>query len=259
MKSKMAEAIGFKNTPVAILFSDNKPEDALQFIEGRWGCAISMLGAAAKGKIAVFDRKTYGCLGGGSGIGFGNPYVNFPGGIEYFLSTGNKEFCQSEVGKRVVSNMPALSHGEAYKKSPEIAKTFIDGLPYFDVPTEYVVFKPLDQVLPEEKPEVIVFLANPDQLSALVVLAAFDRTGGDSVITPFGAGCHSICIIPLNEGKSENPRGVIGLFDISARKQVGKDILSFSVPYKMYLEMEANVDESFLNRDVWLKVKERNN
>ncbi|SHK25124.1 DUF169 domain-containing protein [Desulforamulus aeronauticus] len=259
MRGKIADSINLKYSPVAIVFTDEKPEGALQFKEGRWGCVIAMLAGAAKGKTVVFDRKTYGCIGGGAGLGFGNTYVNFPGGIEYFLSIGNPEFCQTEFGQAVVRNMPAISHGEAYKKTPELAKSFTDALPYYDVPTEYVVFKPLEQVLPTEKPEVVVFLATPDQISALVVLANYNRHGGDNVISPFGAGCHSICIIPLNEGKSENPRGVIGLFDISARNKVDKDILSFSVPYKMFLEMEEHVEESFLTQDVWLKIKERNN
>jgi len=258
MKSKIAEAVNLKYSPVAIVFTDEKPEGATQFKEGRWGCVVAMLKAAAKGRIAVFDRKTYGCTGGGAGLGFGNTYINVPGGIEYFLSVGNKEFCQSETGKNIVKNWPALEHGEAYKKTPEFAKSFIDALPYYDVPTKYVVFKPLEKLLQSEKPEVVVFLATPDQLSAMVVLANYARHGGDNVIVPMGAGCHSICIIPLNEGKSDNPRGVIGLIDISARKHVEKDILSFSVPYKMFLEMESNVEESFLTRDEWLKIKERN-
>jgi len=259
MKSKIAEAVSLRYSPVAIVFTGEKTEGALQFKEGRWGCVVAMLGAAAKGRTAVFDRKTYGCIGGGTGLGFGNTYVNFPGGIEYFLSTGNKEFCESEMGKHVVRNMPALSHGEAYKKTPELAKSFVDSLPCYDVPTEYVVFKPLEELSPGEKPEVVVFLATPDQISALVVLANYARHGGDNVIAPFSAGCHSIFIIPFNERNSENPRGVIGLTDVSARKHVDKDILSFSVPYKMFLEMEGNVEESFLTRDEWLKVRKRNN
>lgn len=259
MKSKIAKAINLSRyAPVAIVFTDEKPEEAIQFKEGIWGCAVAMLKAAAKGRTAVFDRKTYGCMGGGAGLCFGNTYVGFPGGIEYFLSMGNKEFCASEIGKNIIKNMPALSHGEAYKKSPEFAKSFADSLPYYDVPTEYVVFKPLEKILPGEKPEVVVFLATPDQISALAVLANYARHGGDNVIVPWGAGCHSICLIPFNEGKSDNPRGVIGLIDISARKQVEKDILSFSVPYKMFLEMESNVEESFLAREEWLNIKERN-
>ena len=257
MKSEIAKAIQLRYSPVAILFSDEKPAETLQFKEGRWGCVIAMLSAAAKGRTAVFDRKTYGCIGGGTGLGFGNTYTGMPGGIEYFLSTGNQEFCASEVGKNIVKNWPALSHGEAYKQTPAFAKSFADALPYYDVPSEYVIFKPLEQVLPDEQPAVIIFLATPDQISALVTLANYGRHGGDNVIVPWGAGCHSIGIMPLQEGRSEKPRAVIGLTDVSARKQVDKDILSFSVPYSMFLEMESHVPESFLAREEWLKVKER--
>lgn len=258
MNSQIAAALKLKYFPVAILFTDKKPEGAVQFKEGRWGCVISMLNVAAKGRTVAFDRKTYGCVGGGAGLGFGNTYVNFPGGIEYFLSVGNKGFCESEMGKKIAENMPRLVHGEKYKKSPEHAKSFTDALPYYDVPTEFVVFKPIEKLLPEDKPEVIVFLANPDQISGLVVLANYARHGGENVTVPWGAGCHSICIIPFNEGKSPNPRGVIGLIDISARKHVEKDILSFSVPYNLFVEMEGNVEESFLTTDQWLTLCDRN-
>lgn len=258
MKSKIARAIKMKYSPVAVVSTDEKPEQALQFKEGRWGCVVAMLNAAAKGKTAVFDRNTFGCQGGGTGLGFGNQYVNFPGGIEYFISTGNKAFSQSEVGKNVVRNMPALEHGEAYVKNPVLAKKFVDALPMVDVPAKYIVFKPLDKLTERETPKVVIFLVNPDQLSALVVLANYARESNINVIAPFGAGCHQNCIIPYKEEESENPRAIIGLTDISARKQVEKDILSFAVPHKMFLEMESNVEGSFLERETWLKVLERN-
>lgn len=57
------------------------------------------------------------------------------------------------------------------------------------------------------------------------------------------------------ESGSENPRAVIGLTDIMAReavrKQLGKDKLTFSVPFSLYREMEANVPGSFLEKDEW--------
>lgn len=258
MESKIAKATQMKYSPVAVLLTNEKPDPALQFKEGRWGCVAAMLSAASKGKTAVFDRKTFGCLGGGTGLGFGNQYVNFPGGIEYFLSTGNPEFCNSEIGKNVVRNMPALQHGEGYFKNPQIAKKMLYSLPMVDVPTEYVVFKPLGEVKEGETPKVVVFLANPDQLSALVVLANYARETNYNVVAPFGAGCHSVCILPYKEDESDNPRAVIGLTDISARKCVDKDILSFSVPYKMFLEMESNVEGSFLEKHEWLRILERN-
>lgn len=258
MRSAIADAVNLRYSPVAVLWTGEKPEGALQFKEGRWGCVVAMLRGAARGKIAVFDRKTFGCQGGGTGLGFGNQYVHFPGGIEYFVSTGNPEFCQTEIGKNIVRNMPAMEHGEGYVKTPALAKKFIDSLPMTDVPTEYIVFKPLELLKENETPKVIVFLANPDQLSALVVLANYERETNINVVAPFGAGCHTICIIPYKEDESDNPRAIIGLTDISARKHIEKDLLSFTVPYKMYLEMENNVPGSFLEKETWLKVLERN-
>lgn len=257
MASKIAEAIGMKYCPVTVIFTDEKPEPALQFREGAWGCAMSLLNAAAKGRTAVFDRKTFGCTGGGTGLGFGATYKNIPGGLEYFLSTGNKELAQTDFGRNIIRNMPALEHGERYLKNPEIAKKFIDSLPVIDVPAEYIVFKPLDKLNEGETPEVVIFLVNPDQLSALVVLANYSRESNDNVIAPFGAGCHTVCIMAYREAKAEQPKAIIGLTDVSARKQVDKDILSFTVPFKMFLEMESDVEGSFLENEEWLKVRER--
>lgn len=259
MESKIASALKMKYLPIAVVLTNEKPEQALQFKANVWGCVAAMLNGAAKGKTVAFDRSTFGCIGGGVGLGFGNQYVHFPAGIENFLSTGNKEFCNTEIGKNVVRNMPAIEHGEGYKKSPEIAKKFIDALPIVDVPAEYVLFKPLEKIPEGEVPKNIVFLVNPDQLSALVVLANYGRGNNDNVIATFGAGCHNVGIIPYKEGESENPRAIIGLTDISVRKMFEKDILSFTVPYKMFLEMESNVEGSFLERDLWQKIVERNN
>jgi hypothetical protein len=89
-------------------------------------------------------------------------------------------------------------------------------------------------------------------------LANYSRESNENVIAPFGAGCHSVCILAYREAESEKPRAIIGLTDISARKQVDKDILSFTVPYKMFLEMESDVDGSFLECEEWLKIRERN-
>ncbi len=257
MRSKIAEALALKYPPVAILHTDEKPTDVLQFKEGRWGCVVALLMGAARGRPAAFDRKTFGCPGGGTGLGFGNRYVDFPGGIEYFLSTGNPEFCATEAGRAMVRSWWALAEGEGYFKTPELARKFINQLPMVDVPTKYVVFKPLDLVTPEETPVVVVFLANPDQISALTVLVYYFREPGEHVIVPFGAGCHSIGIIPYREAQRPVPRAVVGLVDISIRKRVDRDLLSFTVPYKMFLDMESNVEGSFLGKHAWREVRER--
>jgi hypothetical protein len=125
-----------------------------------------------------------------------------------------------------------------------------------DVPSEYVVLKPVVQVVEPDHPTLVIFLANPDQLSALMVLSNYNRAESEHVIAPFGAGCQSI-LFGYAEAESETPRAIIGFSDITVRKLVDKDILSFTVPWKMFLEMEANVEGSFLQKDQWLELAER--
>jgi hypothetical protein len=224
-----------------------------------------MLASAAKGKTAVFSEDTYGCWGGGVGLGFGNQYLKFPGGVEcfhYFLSTGNEQW---ERGKETAEHikdfvtkdfLDDFLQGERYLKSPELVKEFVESMPMMDIPSKYVVFKPLTNVdAEEETPEIVFFLAPPDELSALVILANYGREGTENVIIPYAAGCQTIGIYPYQEAKSDTPRAVVGLTDISARenlaKQLDRDLFSFAVPWKMFLEMEGYVDGSFLQRRTW--------
>ena len=265
MESSIAKALTLKYEPVAIMLTNERPEEARQFKEGKFGCVMSMLAAAVRGNTAVFDRKTFGCPGGGTGLGFGNQYLNFAGGVEgfcYFLSVGNEQW---EPGMRVVEQIKPfvgedvyddLVHGERYLKTPELVKKFVECLPIIDLPFEYVVFKPLREINPEqERPEVVVFLTDMDQLSALVVLASYDRDDNESVIIPQAAGCQSIGIYPFREARQERPRAVVGLVDISARVQIKRqlkdDLMTFAVPFVMFQEMEANVPGSFLERNTW--------
>jgi uncharacterized protein (DUF169 family) len=243
MQSKIAERLKLRYAPVVIVLTDEKPANATEFVEGRRGCVVTLLTAAMKGRQVVLSRKNFGCIGGAAGLGFGNLYPHFPGGFEYFLSIGRGE---------------GYPEGEAYKKTPELVESFLKIMPFMDIPYEYVVFKPLyDLVIGKEEPQIIVFYANPDQLSALVVLANYGRTGNDNVAIPFAAGCQSCCLLPLNEAAREQPKAIVGMIDITARPFIDADLLSFSLPFSMFQEMENNVASSFLDKPAWQKIAER--
>lgn len=266
MESTIAKAIGLKYQPVALLWASEKPEGAMQFSEGKWGCVMWLAVSAAKGKPAVADQKTFGCVGGGVGLGFGNQYLNFPGGEEgfcNFLSSGNAgRPGGSELAEQIRPFMTKESHdnflhGERYIKSPELVHKFLDVLPMTDIPEAYVVFKPVADIDPlKEKPQTIIFFANPDQLSALVVLANFGRDDNENVIIPYAAGCQTIGIYPYRETKSAKPRAVVGLTDLSARVYVRNQLgdphlMTFAAPFALFEEMERNVPGSFLERHAW--------
>ncbi len=251
MDSQLVNALKFKMQPVAVILTNDKPENGLHFKEGSmFGCVAAMLVAASKkGRNAYFDRKSFGCPGGGTGLGFGDRYENFP--IDCLLSTGDKEKA-AKMGKAGA----ILAEGERFYKNPEVTRKWVESLPMTDVPTEYVVFKPWELVTEQDNPELIIFFANADQLSALVVMADYNRGTNRSVTAPFGAACQSI-LFGYAESKKENPRAVIGFFDISQRSAVDRETLTFTVPYGLFREMESHVAGSFLEMHAWQKLQER--
>lgn len=268
MESKIAKALKMKLNPVALIWTDEKPKQALEFKEGRWGCVMWLFTSAVKGHTAVFSRETYGCWGGGVALGFGNVYEKFPGGLDcfyYFLSTGNRNW---EKGRIVAEQIkPFITKefledflmGERYMKSPEDVRSFVENLPILDIPAKYVILKPLNKIdLEREKPKVVIFPVTPNQLSALVILANYGKRTINNVIVPWAAGCQTMGIFAYREAESDSPRAIIGLIDISARnnvrKQLGDNIFTFIVPYKLFSEMEDNVSDSFLERPTWLSL-----
>ena len=141
MESRLSQELKLRYGPVAIMLTDEKPEGAHQFKQGTWGCVVAMFSAAARGKVAAFDKDTVACMGGTIGLGFCDQYEGPAGGIEYFLSTGRGE---------------GYPEGEGYKKTPQLAKAFVDELPMTRIPTKYVVFKPLDDVVLERETPTVV-------------------------------------------------------------------------------------------------------
>ncbi|MBU2054032.1 MAG: DUF169 domain-containing protein [Proteobacteria bacterium] len=72
-------------------FAGADPDAVGQVQEGKWGCVMWLAASAVKGRPATCDAATFGCIGGGVGMGFGDCYKSFPGSEEgfcHFLSSG---------------------------------------------------------------------------------------------------------------------------------------------------------------------------
>lgn len=242
LRSKISEALRFRYQPIAISFTDVCPQGAITLPVGKWACVASMVTAAMKGKTVALARENVTCWGAGVGLCMGDWYEKFPGGIEYFLSIGRGE---------------GYREGERYKKSPALARAFVDHLPMTDIKEKYVTMRPLREMGEEERIDIVVFYAAADQLSALTVLANYDRGAEEGVTMPFAAGCQSVCLLPYAERLRDLPRAVVGMTDISARPLIDRDLLSFAVPYKRFLEMEENADECFFHAEAWKRIVPR--
>lgn len=226
--------------PVAFYYTDDIRDVEVE--EGAEGhrCFVGQLASARKadGPLCV-DIDSIGCPGAKRYLGFSR--VLMPG-FEQFLSCG----------------IPGQMEGERLKKSPEIVAKMLENAPKFHAPGPYIIFKRWDLFDDgDPEPDVVLFFATPDVLAGLYALAHYDQTELEAVGAPYAAGCAALVEYPYLECERENPRAILGLFDVAARPWVSANTLSFAVPMAKFQRMVLDMDESFLGTRRWETVKDR--
>ena len=224
--------------PIAFFYTDQAREEDLKETVNLDRCLIGNLKRVQGGYSFVYDAHTPGCSGGKRYSGFSK---TLRPKFEYFLSCG----------------IPGELEGERYKKSPQLVEAYLKNHPPFEAPGKYLVFKRLDKLSEDEKPCAVIFFAAADVLSGLFTLANYDRADPYGVICPMGSGCASIINYPFEEAQTENPRCVLGMFDVSARPCVPGEELTFAIPMQRFEQMVLNMDESFLITKSWDLVRKR--
>lgn len=223
--------------PIIFYYSNETGNSELVREEAKWACIIDQLSIVREGKSLAFDVESVKCGGGKRYSGFTN---RLRPGFDYFLSCGNNEI-----------------EGERYLQNPEKVNFFLQKAPWMPAKDTFLIFKRWDMLLDSEMPEVVIFFATPDVISALFTLCSYDRGDLSGSIAPFGSGCASIIQYPLYESQKDKPNAILGLFDISARPYVRKDELTFAVPFKRFMEIVDNMDQSFLITRSWETLKKR--
>jgi hypothetical protein len=223
--------------PIVFYYADGPPAGLKAAPPAKgWRCFIGDLAAARRGEPLCLDEPALGC---------GKRFCGFPvpqrSNFEYFLSYG----------------IPGELEGERYKKTPEIVKRLMENTPEWQAPGRYLVVKRWDKTTESDRPEAAVFFAAADVLSGLFTLANYEETDPFGVIAPFSAGCGSVIQYPFLENRRENPRCVLGMFDVSARPRVGAGELTFAAPMKKFARMIGNMEESFLITRSWKDVRQR--
>ncbi len=236
---KFHDRLGLKEHPLAAFYSNHKPGEGLSPKEKGHLCMFALLKRARQqGETVYFDAEHVGCFGGGYYMGFqATPMPK----IEYFLSCG----------------IPGEMEGERYIKRPETAKEYFASVQPRKALGKYCVFKPFNKVSAPEEPEVIIFFASPDALAGLFTLTNYAAERFDAVRIPFSSGCGAILAHPLKEAEKKNPQAILGLFDVSARPFVEREILTLAMPTKLFLSLLDNQEESFLITKSWETVRKR--
>jgi hypothetical protein len=224
--------------PIVFFYTDN--EKAAPKVEAPKGqrCIIADIARARKGKSILFNVESVGCFGALKSLGF--PREIMPH-FEYFLSCG----------------IPGKMEGERYKKTPELVKQVVERSPVPTAPSPYAVFKRWDKLDEEDNPEVVIVFGTADVISGLFTLSNYEEADPNGVFSPWGAGCASIIMFPYFEKDAKRPRGVLGMFDVSARPFVPADVFTFAAPINKFLAMVNNMEESFLITGSWKKVRRR--
>ncbi len=224
--------------PITYYYTNQPGEDDIAGSMDTDRCLIGNLKRVRQGFPFVYNAQTPGCSGGKRYTGFSHTLrPNF----EYFLSCG----------------IPGEMEGERYKRDPRLVKQYLLQHQPFDAPADYLVFKRWDKLVKEDEPLGVVFFATGDVLSGLFALANYDMDQPDGVITPMGSGCAQMIGYIFEQSAQPNPRCVLGLFDVSARPHIGRDELTFSIPYHRFVQLVGYMDDSFLITRSWEKVRSR--
>ena len=222
-----------------VYFSDDRPENALELKKKGNGCIVPLILKASTGIPLVVAEESTGWPCSAFYLGFQDTIFE---GIEYFLS--NKDDFWRPC--------------ERFIKNPALAKDFIDNIHPVKPVKHYVVVKPLEDFLPGEEPESVLFFVNPDQLSALVFLSHYDSPGSvDRVIAPFASSCMALVTLPLKLAVNKEEKAVIGNFDISARTRMPADLLSFAMPYAFLEKLGKILPNSFVTTENWKTLQAR--
>lgn len=235
---KWKKYFGESELPIVFCYSDTMQDAEYVETSSRHRCLIADLAKVRRGASLAFDSDSITCSGGKRYLGFSS---TIRPDFEYFLSCG----------------IPGEMEGERYIRTPEQVKELMKEMPLASIDKKYILFRRWDHATPGDDIQAVVFFAVPDVISGLFTLVNFDHGNGNGVIAPFGAGCASVVYHPMFENRKENPKAVLGMFDVSARPHVPKDVLTFAIPMKRFEQMVSYMDESFLITGSWDKVRKR--
>ena len=195
------------------------------------------------------DEESCNCPGGATGCCFGDGFTRRNPNVHKMLSQG--------FGDDAPPQMPGqMKYGERFFCSEELALKWRKAVPYSEKGYPRVVFAPISRWHEVGIPDVVFIFAQPDQLSALVTMLGSHNGEALNTIAPYGSACQSI-VYAVDQIEKERPMAVMGLFDISQRREALADCLSLTMPYALWDGLTKDLDKSCLTTHAWKEIEKR--
>ena len=206
------EALGIQDEAVGVKYSDDSP--AAELAEGHYAVCNGIL-EAARGKVILLSEATCACPGGKSHIGL----TQTRSSSLKMLVEGEKLWCDVKTATR--SRM----------QTQKIA------VPPFGIACKVYLYPMGKEVFP---PDLVIFLANAEQVSRLITLAQY-WDGKTPSFEMRASLCWSAITFPLVTGNFN-----ITVGDISARRMAGwpPSLMIASVPGEQIPQIAAAVGRS---------------
>ena len=206
---ELKSILGFRGSPIAVTYALEPDPRGRQ---GRhWAC--SALQRAREGEIFSLNRENSACGGGTFHLGLGpRPTGEADLALKKFLTQGEKLFC----------SLAALQRVRSLTLDPPL------GL------ADHILISPLEAA--EQRPDLVVFLVNPEQACRLLTLATF-MEGIPPKVQLMGAACYMAVAYPLVSGEIN-----LTLLDYTARRmrRFAPEELFLTIPFpKMKNLMES--------------------
>jgi hypothetical protein len=255
--------------PVAVVWSDDLPEGAIEFKAGRFGCILNLFAeASVRGRVAGGSRDTVVCPGGCAALGLGANLTEPEHRLDHYSAFFSKGFAAARDRKGYAAKMesvreswrPLYELGERHHCSFDMAREWITTcLPRYDIPHRYALFKPLRGTDPRENIRSVIFPVNPLELAGLVTLAGSVVAGVDPVHVPQGADCLHLGCFAYDQFDAEHPRAVLGMVGVDGRalmrRRFHDDTLTLTIPMPLFLRMEAEAADSVLQIPGWRELR----
>lgn len=205
------------------------------------GCIYRQLDRVLAGETLVLGEGSCSCAGFDHNSGIKDERPQIPGGFGVFLSKGSDQMWTPP--------------GERFKCDPQTAEAMFDSLPK-NVMDGFDAIK-FEAYREGMKPDIVVILADADQLSALIVLHGYHSGEYDSAVATTASGCASMLRIPFAEMKKDRPKAVITATDIAQRHFVDENLLALSVSGSDFERMLSVTSECYFHSPVFKKMRAR--